>query len=172
MPGSTGKPLKNLLVIGLILVAFIIGINVMVFYKQDEFIQPESTPIGNAGSPDKSLDLTLPEEEAGEDQQFDTLQQKLTLLLQPGSVYGYEGNMLENGQEVKYSQVRELVRTAKEKGYIILIKPEKDATYQNTVSILDEMSINEVPRYRVMDITEEEQQFLDQNNQTKHEAGY
>ena len=39
---------------------------------------------------------------------------------------------------------------------VVIIKPSEDATYKNTVDILDEMTINEIKRYAMVDITEDE----------------
>ena len=36
---------------------------------------------------------------------------------------------------------------------MVIIKPDKDATYKNTVDMLDEMKIDEVKRYALVDIT-------------------
>jgi biopolymer transport protein ExbD len=42
------------------------------------------------------------------------------------------------------------------KGLIVLIKGHKESTYKNLVDILDEMAINKVPTYAIVDITDEE----------------
>jgi hypothetical protein len=39
---------------------------------------------------------------------------------------------------------------------VVVIKPDEDATYRNTVDILDEMTINNVKRYAMIDITPQE----------------
>ena len=38
----------------------------------------------------------------------------------------------------------------------MIIKPTEDATYKNTVDILDEMTINEIKRYAMVDISDTE----------------
>jgi biopolymer transport protein ExbD len=48
----------------------------------------------------------------------------------------------------------------KEKGVSILIKPSKDSRYQNLVDILDEMKIDGIKTYALMDITAEEAAML------------
>jgi biopolymer transport protein ExbD len=43
-----------------------------------------------------------------------------------------------------------------DRDFVVVIKPDEDATYKNTVDMLDEMTINNVKRYAMIDITPEE----------------
>ena len=43
-----------------------------------------------------------------------------------------------------------------DRDFVVVIKPDEDATYKNTVDILDEMTINNVKRYAMVDITPQE----------------
>jgi len=43
---------------------------------------------------------------------------------------------------------------------MVIIKPTQDATYKNTVDILDEMKIDDVRRYALVDITPDEYKFI------------
>jgi len=43
-----------------------------------------------------------------------------------------------------------------DRDFVVVIKPGEDATYRNTVDILDEMTINNVKRYAMIDITPQE----------------
>jgi biopolymer transport protein ExbD len=43
---------------------------------------------------------------------------------------------------------------------VMIIKPTEDATYKNTVDILDEMTINEIKRYAMVDISAGEYQLI------------
>lgn len=45
---------------------------------------------------------------------------------------------------------------ARDKDFVVVIKPNEDATYKNSVDILDEMAINEVKRFALVDITPDE----------------
>jgi hypothetical protein len=45
---------------------------------------------------------------------------------------------------------------AKDKDFVVVIKPNEEATYKNTVDILDEMTINNVKRFAIVDITPDE----------------
>lgn len=48
----------------------------------------------------------------------------------------------------------------KENGLTVVIKPSKEADYGRTVDVLDEMTINDVKVYALVDITPEETQVL------------
>jgi biopolymer transport protein ExbD len=43
---------------------------------------------------------------------------------------------------------------------VIVIKPNEDASYKNTVDILDEMTISQVKRFALVDITANENQLV------------
>ena len=47
-----------------------------------------------------------------------------------------------------------------DRDFVVVIKPTEDATYKNTVDMLDEMTINNVKRYAMIDITPEELQVV------------
>lgn len=44
----------------------------------------------------------------------------------------------------------------KDRDFVVVIKPNSDATYKNTIDILDEMTINNVGRFALVDITPDE----------------
>jgi len=47
-----------------------------------------------------------------------------------------------------------------DKDFMVIIKPNEEATYKNTVDILDEMKINAVQRYAIIDIQPVENQLI------------
>jgi len=47
-------------------------------------------------------------------------------------------------------------KAALDKDFVVIIKPDPDATYKNTVDILDEMTINNVKRFAMVKITDDE----------------
>jgi len=48
----------------------------------------------------------------------------------------------------------------KDKDFVVVIKPNKESTYKNAVDILDEMTINQVQRFALIDITEDENKLV------------
>lgn len=47
-----------------------------------------------------------------------------------------------------------------EKDFVVVLKPNPECTYRNVVDILDEMAINVVKRYALVDITDVENQLI------------
>src|SRR5688500_3206653 len=47
-----------------------------------------------------------------------------------------------------------------ERDLVVVIKPNEEATYKNTVDMLDEMTINQVKRFALVDIAQGENQFI------------
>jgi len=70
------------------------------------------------------------------------------------------------------AKCEEIQQKAKEKGnpdwkdacldrdFVVIIKPDKDATYKNTVDILDEMTINQVKIYAMVKILDQEYELI------------
>ena len=45
--------------------------------------------------------------------------------------------------------------------FMVVIKPTRDCNYKNTIAILDEMTINQVIRYALVDVSPEESDLVD-----------
>lgn len=92
----------------------------------------------------------------------------LTLMLGSNDViYYYEGELLPDGSNFKtttFKDVRNVImdkkRSTDPKDFVVVIKPDNDATYKNTVDILDEMTIDDVKRYAMVDISDVEQKLV------------
>jgi biopolymer transport protein ExbD len=92
----------------------------------------------------------------------------LSLLLGKNNVvYYYEGTLLPDGSNFKssnYKEIRTVIidkkKSTKPEDFVVVIKPGPESTYKNTVDILDEMTINEVKRYAMVDLFTIEQQLL------------
>lgn len=52
-----------------------------------------------------------------------------------------------------------------DRDFVVVIKPDADATYKNTVDMLDEMTINDVKRFAIVDITPTEVQLVQKTEQ-------
>jgi hypothetical protein len=79
-------------------------------------------------------------------------------------VYYYEGLDPSKIQTATFKTIRDIIldkkRRTDPKDFMVIIKPSKDATYKNTVDILDEMTIDAVHRYALVDITPDEYKFV------------
>ena len=82
-------------------------------------------------------------------------------------VYYYEGMdpaAEGNFRSASFKTIRdELIRKRQNtnaEDLVVIIKPTPDATYKNTVDILDEMTINEIKRYAMVDISDVEFQLV------------
>lgn len=89
----------------------------------------------------------------------------LTILLgKSNGLYYYEGDDPTQLQSSDYKSIREVVinkkKSTKPEDFVVVIKPNDEANYQNVVAILDEMSINEVKKYALVSISPVENELL------------
>ncbi|TAE13852.1 MAG: biopolymer transporter ExbD [Bacteroidetes bacterium] len=92
----------------------------------------------------------------------------LTILLgKDNNVFFYEGILAPDGSNFKSSNFtdirKEIIRkkqTTPEKDFVVVIKATNESTYKNVIDILDEMTINVVKRYALVDISEPEDQVV------------
>ena len=100
----------------------------------------------------------------------------LTVLIGKGNqVYYYEGQLLPDGSNFKSTSfdpetgIRKVLidkkRRTPEEDLVVVIKPNDEATYKNTVDILDEMTINGIKRFALVDITPNENAPLKRTEQ-------
>lgn len=85
----------------------------------------------------------------------------LTIMMGKGDVvYYYFGNDPQSLQTTGYKDIRKIILDKKKvtpaDDFFITIKPNSDATYKNAVDILDEMAINDIKRYAMIDPTDDE----------------
>jgi biopolymer transport protein ExbD len=76
-------------------------------------------------------------------------------------LYYYFGMLSNNGAGIvatDYKKIREVIinkkRNTDPQDFMILLKSTNEATYQNTVDMLDEMYINDVKKYALLDFNE------------------
>ncbi len=89
----------------------------------------------------------------------------ITLMLgKDDKIYYYEGDDPTKLLQTTFKKVRDVVMDKKKrtdpKDFVVVLKPTPDATYKNTVNILDEMTIDEVKRYAMVDISPIEYQLI------------
>jgi biopolymer transport protein ExbD len=89
----------------------------------------------------------------------------LTIMLGRGDVvYYYFGSDPTKLQTTGYKDIRNIILEKKKNTPVddlfITIKPDKDATYANAVNMLDEMTINDIKRYAMIDPTDDEYKLI------------
>ena len=92
----------------------------------------------------------------------------LTIMMNKNNnVFYYEGELLPDGSNFKnsnFKDIRDVIlnkkRSTKPEDFVVIIKGGPDATYKNTVDMLDEMTIGDVKRYALVDITPQDLQFI------------
>ncbi|MGE5108075.1 MAG: hypothetical protein ACM3H8_11055, partial [Sphingobacteriales bacterium] len=102
----------------------------------------------------------------------------LTIMLAKNDhVYYYEGKLEDNGANFKSAifgkstdaakGIRDIIIDKKkalgenaDKDLVVVIKPNEESTFKNTVDILDEMTINGVKKYALVKISDPENQLI------------
>ncbi len=122
----------------------------------------------SASKPTK-LELFSPKETQEVEKQYASNgKAALTVILATNNViHYYEGELMENGSNLKssnYTDIRKIIVDKKQSTdsskFVIIIKPAEGASYRNTVDILDEMTINDVKRYTMVDISPKEKELI------------
>jgi len=79
-------------------------------------------------------------------------------------IYYYEGLDPTKLQASNFKGIREEILRKKQttnlEDLVVILKPTPDATYKNTVDILDEMTICEIKRYAMVDVAPQEYQLV------------
>ena len=119
-----------------------------------------------------SMDLFMPKD-TKKDEELNKAKESgaLTIMLgKSDNVFYYEGQLAPDGSNFQSTSfdpakgIRQVIinkkRTTSADDMVVVIKPTPEATYKNTVDILDEMTINEVKRFALVDISEPESQLV------------
>jgi biopolymer transport protein ExbD len=124
-----------------------------------------------------AMKLFLPKDtEKPEEQNKIKASGALSIMLGRGNgVYYYEGELAADGSNFKgsnFKDIRQVIINKKKstnpQDFVVVIKPGPEATYKNTVDMLDEMTINDVKRYAMVDIFQTE---IDLMRATETSAG-
>ena len=79
-------------------------------------------------------------------------------------IYYYEGLDPTQLKPTNFKGIREEILKKKKstnpEDLVMIIKPSEEATYKNTVDILDEMTIAEIKRYAMVDISPQEYELV------------
>ncbi|MBX3239710.1 MAG: biopolymer transporter ExbD [Chitinophagaceae bacterium] len=113
-----------------------------------------------------TMSLIMPKDtEKEEEQNKIKASGAFTILLgKADGVYFYEGEDAAALQASDYKKIRdEIIRKKKStdpKDFVVVIKPNDEANYRNMVAILDEMTINEVKKFALVNISPQENELL------------
>jgi biopolymer transport protein ExbD len=109
--------------------------------------------------------LILPKDVPDDKQQKEPESAVITVM--PGNndlIYYYEGGDPKSLKISNSKTIRDILLDKKRRTdtawFEVVLKPTKDATYKNTVDILDEMTIDDIKHYALTDITPYEYQLI------------
>jgi biopolymer transport protein ExbD len=113
----------------------------------------------------RAMPLILPKDAPPIDQQPVTKSAVITFLLAKNDqVYYYEGDDPKQMKTSDFKSIRNVILDKKRRTdptwFQVILKPSKDATYKNTVAILDEMAIDDVHHYAMVDLSSQEYQLM------------
>ena len=118
-----------------------------------------------------AMKLFLPKDvDKPEEQNKVKLSAVLTIMLgKNDQIYYYEGDNPQTLKPSNFKAIRDVIldkkRRTDPKDFVVVLKPTADATYKNTVNILDEMTIDEIKRFALVDISAPELQVVQATEQ-------
>jgi biopolymer transport protein ExbD len=113
--------------------------------------------------------LALPKDTDKPEEQTKTKESGVltVMLAKNDNVFYYEGQLQPDGSNFKsstFKEIRTVILDKKRKtnpeDFMVILKANDESVYRNVVDILDEMSINVVKRYALVDISEGENQLI------------
>ena len=116
-----------------------------------------------------AMKLNLPDDSATPEEQNKAKESgAFTILLgKDNNVFFYEGMLQPDGSNFKSSNFKdirnELIRKKQNTDtadLVVVIKPSDESNYKNVIDILDEMSINVIKRYALVDISPQEDELV------------
>jgi biopolymer transport protein ExbD len=117
-----------------------------------------------------AMKLILPKDT--DDDQKQKVKVSAVITIMPGRndlIYYYEGDSLKNLKSSNFKGIRDIILSKKRRTdtafFEVILKPTQDASYKNAVDILDEMKIDGVPHYALVDITPDEYRVIQATEQ-------
>jgi biopolymer transport protein ExbD len=111
-----------------------------------------------------AMELKMPSDGKAIDDNHHPAATLTLLLLKNDMIYGYFGNDIQSGKSLTIKETRKIILEGAEKvtrdSLMVIIKPTQEATYRNTVDILDQMTTNGVKKYKMIDLNKKEKDFL------------
>jgi biopolymer transport protein ExbD len=112
-----------------------------------------------------TMDLFMPKD-TKQDEELNKAKESGALTIMMGKdnhLYYYEGKLApdaSNFTSSNFKEIRDVIIKKKKntpiEDLVVVLKPNEEATYKNTVDMLDEMTINQVKRFSLVDISEVE----------------
>jgi hypothetical protein len=106
------------------------------------------------------MKLNLPKGDDGDIEKINRDKSITLILAKNDMIYAYKGKSPTAIKKFTYQSIRNYIIENKNlfinNGFTMIIKPSEEASYKNTIDILDEMSINTIEKYAVVDISKEE----------------
>jgi biopolymer transport protein ExbD len=89
---------------------------------------------------------------------------KFTMILaNQNEIYYYSGNFTKSAEKTGFDKIRPVIEKKKKAigdSLVVFIKASGDASYKNVVDILDEMTVSNIKRYALIELSTEEEQAL------------
>jgi biopolymer transport protein ExbD len=109
----------------------------------------------------RTMKLILPKDVNDRDRQQVGISDVLTIMLgKNDKVYYYERDDPEKLKTANFNGIRDVILDKKRRAdpayFEIILKPSQEATYRNTVDVLDEMAIDAIRHFALVDISQEE----------------
>jgi len=143
---STRVDLTPMVDLGFLLITFFIFTTTMSRPTAMRLILPKDVPIKDEQPVPKSAVITV-------------------LPAKNDLIYYYEGDDPTKLQTADFHSIRNIILNKKHRTnprwFEVVLKPTKDANYKNAVDILDEMKIDAVPHYALVDITPVESSLIE-----------
>ena len=142
---STRVDLTPMVDLGFLLITFFIFTTTMSRPRTMPLILPKDVPPIDQTPAPKSAVITL-------------------LLAKNDQVYYYEEDDPQQMKISNFKDIRNIILDKKRRNdttwFQVILKPSKDATYKNTVDILDEMTVDDVHHYAMVDISPQEYDIM------------
>ena len=116
-----------------------------------------------------TMDLFMPKDTKKEEE-LNKAKESGALTIMMGNdnhLYYYEGKLApdaSNFLSTNFKDIRDIIIKKKKstppEDLVVVLKPNEQATYKNTVDMLDEMTINEIKRFALVDMSEVENELF------------
>ena len=116
-----------------------------------------------------TMDLFMPKD-TKKDEELNKAKESGALTIMMGNenhLYYYEGKLApdaSNFMSTNFKEIRDVIIKKKKstpiEDLVVVLKPNEEATYKNTVDMLDEMTINEIKRFALVDISPVENELI------------